>query len=452
MQAEIVEMQPDPKLTWGYDNNARPQTTAQDRSAAMWNAFDQSCSPSSIQRSWGKPATETARVRTRKLCELKAEERQEIVDLFDKGYSCSYIVRRANLSRPHIKQVLCAAGRTGIFRKRQNGSDDGANLPKVVKSRSTTVRQLLDQLRSTSSIQGSQAVPKKETEIFKTACNLTPASKQYILDLFDQGHTCCYIMEKTNMSGYDIGQVLGAAGRTFAEQNPKRYDALRPVVLRLFEQGWSLRAIKRKCAGNSPFRVEKILMDASLTPKSRPAATSPLQSHHEGGASGAGTALTILLEDGQCGCSSKETGLYQEAAGIAQDRSDIGCGTDTPPGQFSEQGKQEEEIVEHSTISPDRCARAASEIPLLPPDNPSTSGRSARYQCQICRLHWDEEKDFLLHLADKEHEQLLASRIFLYCTGCKFKTRKPGTMGRHIVKYQSQNALQDCMHSITTIN
>ncbi|XP_055344205.1 uncharacterized protein LOC129592247 [Paramacrobiotus metropolitanus] len=434
---------------------------------------------------------------------------QEIVDLFDKGHTASYIMRKTYLTRYYIKQILCAAGRTGMFRKRNNSVINCTYLPAVASNCSTTVQYLLDQSCSPSSIQTSQSVSEKGTETSRTrnVYTLTPKDIQKILDLFDEGHTCCYIMQETSVSVHYIKQLLLAAGRTFRGRNQKKYDALRPTVLKLFEQGWSLRAIRDRVR-TSQFKVKNILRNAGLPPKTRLAKRSALQStgynNHDdtamildqnnlqllpnsccgkrsnpeefghqldplaedlllskspGEARAAGAS--ILLDDGQRGYPTENVGLCQKETGIAQDRSvaenqkgmdipDVGFDTGITPGQLiSDQREKKEEILQYSSASPDECVAAASEMPLLPPDNATMRCSSARYQCQTCRLYWDDEKDFLLHLADKEHEQLCFAGVFLYCTGCKFRTRKPATMGAHIVKYQSQNALQDCsMHCI----
>ncbi|XP_055344258.1 uncharacterized protein LOC129592285 [Paramacrobiotus metropolitanus] len=111
--------------------------------------------------------------------------------------------------------------------------------------------------------------------------------------------------------------------------------------------------------------------------------------------------------------------------------------------RFSDGRKQKEQIMGT------RCEGFAATIPLLQSGHAITNSCSGRYQCQACHLSWDDEEAFLLHLAGKEHVQLYGTGIFLYCTGCQFRTRKPAKMGRHIFKYQSQSALQNGdLHSV----
>ncbi|XP_055344250.1 uncharacterized protein LOC129592282 [Paramacrobiotus metropolitanus] len=206
-------------------------------------------------------------VKEREIWELAAKEKQEIVDLFDKGYPGSYIMRKANLSRYSIKQVLCAAGRTGMFRERDNSVDYCTHPQVNAKCRSDANQHLLNPL---SSIETSQGAPGKESETVKTRdmYNITPDVIQEILDLFDQGHSCSHIIRRTNVSRYYIKQLLCAAGRNFRERNQMRYDALRPVVLDLFKQGWSHHAIKKHVKAKM-FWVGKIIKDAGLMLKTR---------------------------------------------------------------------------------------------------------------------------------------------------------------------------------------
>ncbi|XP_055355585.1 uncharacterized protein LOC129600931 [Paramacrobiotus metropolitanus] len=109
-------------------------------------------------------------------------------------------------------------------------------------------------------------------------------------------------------------------------------------------------------------------------------------------------------------------------------------------------------LVPNSSSVPTPCTGTTCETGSLPPANAVVnSGDGARYQCRICRFSCEDEAAFLLHLADAEHARLFAAGDFLYCTGCKFKTRKPATMGQHIVKYQSQRTLQTSnMHSVSS--
>ncbi|XP_055344249.1 uncharacterized protein LOC129592279 isoform X2 [Paramacrobiotus metropolitanus] len=130
--------------------------------------------------------------------------------------------------------------------------------------------------------------------------------------------------------------------------------------------------------------------------------------------------------------------------------SEAGIDVETDTIQFP---SSEISVHPTSSTSLSRFREANSEMLLLSPENATTSSVRARYQCHICRLSCEEEDAFLLHLAEKQHAELFATGVFLYCTRCKFKTRKPATMGKHIVKYQSQSTLQTSdIHSVTTFH
>ncbi|XP_055344269.1 uncharacterized protein LOC129592293 [Paramacrobiotus metropolitanus] len=295
--------------------------------------------------------------------------------------------------------------------------------------------------------------------------NLTPAERQEILHLYDNGFTLSYILQKTNLSLYHLKRLLCAAGRTGK-----------------FRKG------RRK-------RVDKIIQDAGLTLDAPPPRTFLLDSASQndnikkrnkwsrrrkwrdpwigrpaveaaGGASrpssreGSRTAGDIISDvpDGE------ETGRYTAETGTAKDRSAPKNHIKIPEAdgkidiEFQDspvQNEQHQPITEgrsRDRIWPEESVFNASEPLLHPLRNPSISGHSARYQFQFCRLSWDEEEAFLLHPTEKDHEQLSATGNFLYCTGCKFKTRKPAKMGQHVINYQSQGTLRDGnMHSVKFI-
>ncbi|XP_055350297.1 uncharacterized protein LOC129596915 isoform X2 [Paramacrobiotus metropolitanus] len=221
MQTDLVQRQPN------SEQRRNQRLDAEDGSELIPPSFSPGYSASSIRNSRDQPTNEMASVIKRQVCELTAEEKQEIVDLFDEGYSESYIMRKASMSRYNIKQVLYAAGRRGRFIKRNTSVNDGAHASTTVQVCLLTVRSMLERSYWGSSIQRSQDVPEKEKETGKMRDpdNLTPEDKQEIVDLFDKGHTCCYIIQKTNVSGYYIRQLLSAAGRTFRERKQKRRPA-----------------------------------------------------------------------------------------------------------------------------------------------------------------------------------------------------------------------------------
>ncbi|XP_055344256.1 uncharacterized protein LOC129592284 isoform X2 [Paramacrobiotus metropolitanus] len=452
-----------------------------------------------------------ARVKEREIWELAAKEKREIVDSFDIGFTCSYVMRKTNLSRNRIKQVLCAAGRTGMFSERDNNVGDCTNSATAVKCRSDANRHLLDHSCSTSSLEASQGAPGRESGTVKTRdmYNLTPDDNQEILDLFDQGHSCSYIMRRTNVSSCYIEQLLGIAGRTFRERNRKRYDALRPVVLELFKQGWSLHAIKKHVKAKM-FWVGKIIRDAGLMPRTRTPREKPTRvqpsplkftgldkhvivtikkqdgvwrvsrgpkrreprigrhldwtiaedAHTDMPSSGNGmrSIISIALDDLQWKniCATTEDGKPSQEETASADHTqtvnqEAGIALEIISKHVSQdQVKKEEKIIESSVITPGTCAENTSGTALFHEENTTTGGR---FQCQICSLSWDDEEPFLFHLADTVDEQFLATGIFLYCTGCKFKSRKPAKLGKHVIKYQSGAALQNCtLHAIKAVH
>ncbi|XP_055344279.1 uncharacterized protein LOC129592299 [Paramacrobiotus metropolitanus] len=343
---------------------------------------------------------------------------------------------------------------------------------------------------STSSIPRPQSVPKQKPGKVnpRDMYDMTWKEKQEIVHLFDNGRSCSHIMRKTKLSAHHIKNVLDAAGRTvvFRDYDRERYNTLRPVVLELFAQGWSPRAIG-KHAQTSSLWVDKIIRDAGFTPETPPARmyrrterTNPWiggqpDSATRGvcsfdSASGSRVSCSSLMETSQwqykrTSDTKVYTGYCQEETSIAKDdaldRKAFGCHEETsisevnfktpvPMEQYSSGHiNPQSTIIEYSSLSADNYVEIPSEMPLLPAENANLDDFTARYLCRVCRLSWHEEEAFLLHLANKEHEQICTTGIFLYCTGCKFRTRKPATMGRHIVKYQSQTTPPNCsMHAI----
>ncbi|XP_055344241.1 uncharacterized protein LOC129592274 [Paramacrobiotus metropolitanus] len=360
-------------------------------------------------------------------------------------------------------------------------------------------------------------MPEKQTTSINTR-HLTQEEKLEIVDLFDKGCSCVHIMRKFSVSRHFIKRVLIAAGRTviFTEQDRQRYDALRPVVLRLFRQGWSFQMIAQRFK-TSLLWVEMIVRAAGLTPE-----TPPGRSVSVNGVPASSSQLkfkwpniidiiTIDEEDsaGQTPYTPKTNDpctvpqLNPTADGGHISNSEISspadnnkmlCGNQpykykcpttenvelchdingiiakdpSSPENVKEMralGAAPEresaaeslstgaviqwvQMVEHPCASPDTFVETATEVSLLPPNSATVIGRSARYQCEICCFSSDEGEAFLLHLADKEHEQFCATGIFLHCTGCPFKTRKPATMGRHIITYQSQSAIYMYMQNV----
>ncbi|XP_055344298.1 uncharacterized protein LOC129592312 [Paramacrobiotus metropolitanus] len=345
------------------------------------------------------------------------------------------------------------------------------------------------QTSSAPRIPRSQCGEKKKSGNINTRYmyELTPKEKHEVVDLFDNGHSCSHIMQKTNLSVYSVKQILGAAGRAviFRKWDQDRYNALRPVILELSKQGWSPRAITKRVK-TSRLWVDKILKDAgpsetppvrtSRSPKrmnpwmGRPRDPAFQDVHMSDSAGESSSTNRILLDDRDRQCqymrdTLEDTEISKEVTSIAEeatiDRNALGdhkttdipeicLKTDVPTEQhFSAQRKPQRKTMEYCSISADECAEIHSKIPLLPPENAYVDGPSGRYQCQICRLSWEKEEPFLLHLANREHEEICATGIFLYCTGCKFRTRKPATMGKHIIKYQSQTTPPNCsMHSV----
>ncbi|XP_055344191.1 uncharacterized protein LOC129592238 [Paramacrobiotus metropolitanus] len=325
--------------------------------------------------------------------------------------------------------------------------------------------------------------------------DLTPTEKQEILNLFDNGRPCFEIMRKANLSRHCIKRVLAAAGRTvtFRKQDRKRYETLRPMVLELFKRGWSYLAITRQ-AETSMLWVKQIIREANLAPRApseslrfRKNPVVRILRHPErrdswigydhapasaglpvsSSTSGFDACCSILLDDRhrRYTCATTENAEFpHQENGIAKkdsatryhakmDIAEDGIETDVAGEKLSSCRRSgRDEITEYSSTSPDRCMEVASEIPSLWSEHESMSGRTRRYECQMCRS-WDEGEAFLTHFSSAEHELLYANGTFLYCTGCKFKTRKPAKMGRHIIKYQSQNTQLKCnIHSVKTVH
>ncbi|XP_055344252.1 uncharacterized protein LOC129592283 [Paramacrobiotus metropolitanus] len=306
-------------------------------------------------------------------------------------------------------------------------------------------------------------------------------------------------MSKTSVSSYCIRQQLCAAGRTAPERNQKKYGALRPVVLGLFKQGWSNHAIKKHVKARTSW-VEEIIRDAGLTHQTRTTKSSPFKCTDHGKhaivtikkrhgvwrisrrekrkAPWAGLDWTIA-EDAHTSATGNESrsimsiamdNLYWEEIRTAKEDAKLrkakhgiagggsavdghkqtsGSARELVPEQLSAgQVKQEDKVSEPSFMSPGRFAETPPVTVPFPEENSTMSGR---YQCQVCRLSWDNDEAFLLHLADKVHELRTAGN-FLYCTGCKFRSRKPVKAGRHVIKYQSRSAWQNySLHSVKAL-
>ncbi|XP_055344193.1 uncharacterized protein LOC129592239 [Paramacrobiotus metropolitanus] len=316
--------------------------------------------------------------------------------------------------------------------------------------------------------------------------NLTPAERQEILDLYDNGHTCSHILRRTNLSIYHVKQLLCAAGRTasFRNRDQKRVEntiqevsltsKTRPAILDagLPSKTPPVRICLSHCAIQNKYNEKQKTAAKRSRRKGRDpwigrqpaqAAEGVRRSDSGDELPDAGVGISILSDDEQCEFTTEDMERFAEKTGAAKHRSgpenitktdilEVDIEKDTAFRTSSVRRKIKEEIIEYSStgcISPDKSVETASEIFGRPSEILSRSGRSARYHCQICRLSWDKEEAFLLHFTQKEHEQLFASGVFLYCTGCKFKTRKPVKMGRHIIDYQSQWELRDgSMHSV----
>ncbi|XP_055344208.1 uncharacterized protein LOC129592248 [Paramacrobiotus metropolitanus] len=352
--------------------------------------------------------TSVTRVSARLMSKLTPEEKQEIVDLFDRGRTCSYLMAEFDLSRYTIKQVLRAAGRPAILRKQDR---------------------------------------KKFNEL-----------RLIVLQLLEQRWSLREIMHHTKAPRIWVKSVIKSAG------SPLKTPFRRLISI---DGSASTSSTSRSIVQDNQNTVTTTKLDAILR-DSRSAIKwdSGIGRHHDkvghediplqNSRNESGAGASILSKNRQCKdtCPATEIAVErttQEETDINKDRSapgsqkktdnsEAGFGTDIAFEQCPfGQRQQEEEITEYSNISSNRCVGSASAMTVFQSKNAVTRGSSGRYQCQICRLTYDEEKPFLLHLAGKEHERFYAAGIFLYCTACPFKTRKPSKMGRHITKYQLEN-------------
>ncbi|XP_055344310.1 uncharacterized protein LOC129592323 [Paramacrobiotus metropolitanus] len=337
------------------------------------------------------------------------------------GYNWTYIVRKANVSPYYIKRVLCAAGKTVIFRES-------------------------DQKRY-------------------------GALRPVVLELFKQNWSLRAIQQQAKTSMVWVEKIIKDAGFT---PPPKTLPGHRPLFMNYVAAATSS---PQECADqNNHVSITTMEQDTAVSiwaiseyPKQKDLS---LQSQHDPVATVSHSASelfasnSVFPDDRQRGYLSDtpenaESG--QENNGIAEsttedrnapsnhmelDIPEVSVELIESAEQFLPGCKIRQE--EYNTL-PDAYLENVSEMPLLHPQN-STSGRRGRYQCQICCLSWGEDEAFLSHLADREHEQLSANGIFLHCTGCRFRSRKPETMGKHIIKYQSQSLLENCiMHSVIAI-
>ncbi|XP_055350301.1 uncharacterized protein LOC129596919 [Paramacrobiotus metropolitanus] len=277
--------------------------------------------------------------------------------------------------------------------------------------------------------------------------DLPPKKEQEIVDEFDNGRTCSYLMRKFGLSRHCIRQRLRAAGRPviFRERDRKRYEALRPTVLQLFQQRWSIRSIMRQTK-TSRLLVQNIIENASSSltkPRHRSRSIYEPASICSPSKSPAKDHRNVVTNQGafvrkqrpnerrdprngrqQDQTAQEDVPSQNSKSALAEVRrnqmeADIlkaGFEIDTASEQRSlDQQKEDEKITEYSSISLNRCKGTASEISVCQSLNATPSRSSARYQCRMCHLIWDEQEAFLSHLAGTQHEQLCAAGIFLYC-------------------------------------
>ncbi|XP_055344957.1 uncharacterized protein LOC129592849 [Paramacrobiotus metropolitanus] len=338
--------------------------------------------------------------------------------------------------------------------------------------------------------------------------------KAEILKCFDEGHSELQIREQFDLSKATLKMLLRQNGKTFGERYRQNFQKRRAAALQLRAQGMSINAIAKQLKVSAstisrqkqPIGHETVTLDkcsqytASLELKkvdAEPASEAQRPDEHGGHDTETTCVMQNDIPDTKCqhgarcdqtatpNHGKRTTALSRLSACIidvgtvekaSKDNSEVSvlCSenthttleyyakTDTSyagvdrniaPAHFpSGQIKQQKGITESSrVISTDHCiVETTPKVSFLQPVSVTLTCRNEKYQCQTCHFTCDEEEAFLLHLAGKEHSQLSATGTFLHCTGCKFRTRKPATMGQHIIKYQSwQNALQyHNLHSV----
>ncbi|XP_055344190.1 uncharacterized protein LOC129592237 [Paramacrobiotus metropolitanus] len=453
-----------PQRDIGINNKyTRSSMVAEHHSEATPRSFGQSCSTSSILKTQGVFEKIPRNSSVRDVYDIAPEIRKEIVDLFDKGLNRSDIMKRFCLFPYQFKQVLYAAGRTGFIRE---GDQKRYQLlrPLVLKrfkrgwpyqkisEHAKTNIALVDRILSSAGL-----IPKTQPGQSVTAD--VPVITSSLPSIKQKKNEAVSITKLQEMLGIS-GCPEEITSFTRRPPNPAAEEAHPPN--------------SANNATTNMFWLEKLLKEDGLTPELRPrsfaagdtVATFPLQfadhneaaaiterdarlrdllspeklidpctmtgnGHHDPAAENWCTpspgsevcgSTGILLNDRQCSelfpieedamfCPKEGDNAYDP--NVLKDRAradivDVGVDMNIAPVQ----------PLGWPSITANRCMETAPELSLLQPDSASTSDLSQRFQCQICHLSWDEEEAFLLHLTNKEHEQLFAIRTFLYCTGC----------------------------------